>query len=109
MANRFREEVERVDLSCYCETFILQPLDLPPMIKHPSTSSLANDLLVDPDAFQQNYNGIYDESGDYVPQYCDNPDDIPRGSLVANEETPPNPVSVGDDDSPKVSTSNEGT
>ena len=76
----------------------VEKLDLPPLIIHPSTSSLANDLLVDPEAYQQNYNGIYDESGDYVPQYCDNPDDIPRSmadTLVANKETA-NPAIVGD-------------
>lgn len=70
----------------------IELLDLPPLIVHPSTASLAKDLLVDPEAYQQNYNGIYDESGDYVPQYCDDPELIPRSvaeSLAPNKESAP--------------------
>ena len=61
---------------------------IPQFVIHPSTSELAEQLVVDPEALaNENYSGIYDESGDYVPQYCDNPDDIPQGvEMVANSE-----------------------
>lgn len=44
----------------------------------PSTSELAEDLLVDPEAlkFETHEPGIFDESGDYVPQYSDDPQDL---------------------------------
>ena len=44
----------------------------------PSTSELAEDLLVDPEALKLETHepGIYDETGDYVPQYSDDPKDL---------------------------------
>lgn len=60
----------------------------PCFVIHPPTHELAEKLVVDSTALQdENYSGIYDESGDYIPQYCDNPEHIPRGSLEANKET----------------------
>lgn len=60
----------------------------PSFVIHPPTSELAERLLVDPTSLSnENYSGIYDESGDYIPQYCDNPEDIPRGSISANIDT----------------------
>lgn len=56
---------------------------IPSFTIHPPTSELAERLLVDPTSLAgENYSGIYDEAGDYVPQYCDNPEDIPRGSVI---------------------------
>lgn len=58
----------------------------PCFVIHPPTHELAEMLVVDSTALQdENYSGVYDETGDYIPQYCDNPDDIPRGALTANE------------------------
>ena len=47
---------------------------------HPSASELAEQMLVDPSVLQnETYEpGIYDESGDYYPQYSDNPADMPE-------------------------------
>lgn len=60
----------------------------PAFVIHPPTSKLAEMLVVDSTALQdENYSGIYDDSGDYIPQYCDNPDEIPQGSLKANQES----------------------
>lgn len=60
----------------------------PGFIIHPSTSELASQLMIDPESLSnENYSGLYDENGDYIPQYCDNPDDIPQGMIQANEST----------------------
>lgn len=60
----------------------------PGFIVHPSTSELASQLMIDPESLSnENYSGLYDENGDYIPQYCDNPDDIPQGMIQANEST----------------------
>lgn len=84
----------------------------PGFIIHPSTSQIAEQLTIDPQALNgENYSGIYDEAGDYIPQYCDNPDKIPQGGLAANLDkspatTPPaespgvTPPGVGVDDIP---------
>ena len=44
----------------------------------PSTSQLAEDLLVDPEALKMETHepGIYDEKGIYVPQFSDDPSDL---------------------------------
>lgn len=44
----------------------------------PSTSELAEDLLVDPEALKLETHepGIYDETGDYIPQFSDDPKDL---------------------------------
>lgn len=46
---------------------------------HPSASELAESLLSDPEALKnETYEpGIYDESGDYYPQYSDDPSKLP--------------------------------
>lgn len=96
--------------SKYIANEIVLPEDyqVPCFVIHPPTSKLAEMLVVDSTALQnENYSGIYDESGDYVPQYCDDPEQIPRGSMVANEETTePSPTGAegGDDKSSKVDT-----
>lgn len=62
----------------------------PPFVIHPETSELAEQLLIDPQALSnENYSGIYDENGDYIPQYAENPDDVPQGSLEPNPGTAP--------------------
>lgn len=64
----------------------------PGFIVHPPTSVLAEQLQVDPMALQnENYSGIYDENGDYIPQYCDDPEKIPQGAMVANSDKPSTP------------------
>lgn len=61
----------------------------PGFICHPSTSELASALMVDPEAIKnENYSGIFDENGDYVPQFCDDPEKLPRSvSMEANQES----------------------
>lgn len=46
---------------------------------HPSASELAEEMLVDPDVLKnETYEpGIYDEDGDYYPQYSDDPASMP--------------------------------
>lgn len=76
------KNVKSVDYSTPLTDFI------PSFVIHPPTSELAERLLVDPTSLSnENYSGIYDESGDYVPQYCDNPEDIPQGAIPANIDT----------------------
>ena len=68
----------------------------PVFVIHPPTSKLAEMLVVDSTALQdENYSGIYDGTGDYVPQYCDDPEQIPRGAMKANSETAPESPGVG--------------
>lgn len=77
--------------------------EVPGFVIHPSTSELAERLQVDPTALSnENYSGIYDENGDYIPQYCDDPEKIPQGALAANAETTPDsdPASAGGADGP---------
>lgn len=52
-----------------------QPLGFPAL---PSASSLMADLLSDPEALKNERHdpGIYDEDGDYIPQYSDDPERI---------------------------------
>ena len=49
---------------------------------HPSASELAEQMLVDPSGFgKRNLRTryLYDESGDYYPQYSDDPSALPEG------------------------------
>lgn len=52
---------------------------------HLSTSDLVSQLVVDPEALKnEHYDpGVYDEDGDYVPQYSDDPRDLQH--LTAND------------------------
>lgn len=75
----------------------------PAFVIHPPTSKLAEMLVIDPTALQnENYSGIYDGSGDYVPQYCDDPEQIPRGALQANAEQAPESNGGGTETPDKV-------
>lgn len=58
-----------------------------PIPARPSTSELADDLLVDPEALKMETHepGIYDEDGDYIPQYSDDPKDLEPTPLSAPE------------------------
>lgn len=44
----------------------------------PSTSQLIEDLMIDPEALKMETHepGIFDENGDYIPQYSDDPADL---------------------------------
>lgn len=78
--------------SKYVANSVVLPDDYksPAFVIHPPTSKLAEMLVVDSTALQnENYSGIYDGTGDYVPQYCDDPEQIPRGALQANAEQAP--------------------
>lgn len=80
----------------------------PGFVIHPSTSELAERLQVDPTLLNnENYSGIYDENGDYIPQYCDDPDKIPQGTLEANvDKSPDVPGTAGEASGPDKSDSN---
>lgn len=68
----------------------------PVFVIHPPTSKLAEMLVVDSTALQnENYSGVYDGTGDYIPQYCDDPEQIPRGALQANAEKAPESQGTG--------------
>lgn len=58
---------------------------------HPSASELAESMLQDPEALKnETYEpGLYDEDGDYYPQYSDDPSKMP-------EYIAPNPLDAGD-------------
>lgn len=86
----------------------VEPTDgvCPQFVIHPSTSELAEQLVIDPEALKnENYPGIYDENGDYVPMFCDDPEKIPQGADLSNKPTgaqPPAepPASVGPQEPP---------
>lgn len=63
------------------EPFYGVPFGFPVM---PDASSLIDVLTTDPEALKNERHdpGVYDENGDYVPQYSDNPEDI--SMLVVN-------------------------
>lgn len=91
-------------------TFIrIEPTDgkTPQFVVHPSSAELAEQLVVDPEALKnENYSGIYDANGDYVPMYCDDPEKIPQGALPVNKPTgtqPAEPSESGGDKKEPVS------
>lgn len=61
-----------------------------PIPARPSTSELADDLIVDPEALKMETHepGIYDEDGDYIPMYSDDPKDLEPTPLSAPEPEP---------------------
>lgn len=65
---------------------------------HPSASELAESMLQDPEALKnETYEpGLYDEDGDYYPQYSDDPSKMP-------EYIAPNPLDAGGDTAPESS------
>lgn len=78
-----------------------------PIPRRPSTAELAEDLMVDPEALKMETHepGIFDESGDYVPMYSDDPKDLEHISanpLDAPEpgDTAPESVPAEGDNSP---------
>lgn len=84
--------------------------NVPGFIVHPTTSELAEQLMIDPQALNsENYSGLYDENGDYVPQYCDNPEDIPQSAppITANTSVAPTPAASGENDSKPDSSSSQ--
>lgn len=89
--------VPRAFKGCTAKSFVIPDVAYrdPGFVIHPPTSVLAEQLQVDPQSLNnENYSGIYDESGDYVPQYCDDPEKIPQGGLSANTENGVAPPSV---------------
>ena len=78
---------------------------------HPSASELAEQMLVDPSVLEnETYEpGIYDESGDYYPQYSDDPSALPEGfdpaPLGGDAEPEPKP---GNDSEPAPSSESDG-
>lgn len=58
----------------------------------PSTAQLAEDLLVDPEALKLETHdpGVFDEKGDYIPMYSDDPKDL--------EHLSPTPLDAPDGD-----------
>ena len=78
--------------------------DIPGFVIHPSTSELAELLMVDPTALSnENYSGVYDENGDYIPQYADDPEQIPQGQITPNPDSGIAPPSGAKDSDKDVS------
>lgn len=73
---------------------------------HPSASELAESMLVDPEALKnETYEpGIYDEDGDYYPQYSDDPSTLPE-YIAPNElgGAVPEPPPASSEPSPDIS------
>lgn len=71
---------------------------------HPSASELAEEMLVDPEVLKnETYEpGIYDEDGDYYPQYSDDPSRLP-------EYIAPKPLDAGGDTVPESSPASDDT
>lgn len=87
-----RELYESIEAPKYIQP-MGEPLGFP---IHPSASEIAEQILVDPDVLKnETYEpGIYDESGDYYPQYTDDPSKLPDGfepvaPPVTGEDTVP--------------------
>ena len=72
---------------------------------HLSTSELVSMLVVDAEALRNEHHepGIYDETGDYVPQYCDNPDDMP--DLQPNNSPSETPAASAGPEGPSADSS----
>lgn len=72
-----REQIASID----AEPFVMSVGESSGFPIHPSASELAEDLLVDPEVLKnETYEpGIYDEDGDYYPQYTDDPSALPDG------------------------------
>lgn len=82
-----RELVASID----ADPFVPEHYDMVEFPIHPSASELAESMLVDPEALKnETYEpGIYDEDGDYYPQYSDDPSKLP-------EYIAPNPLDSGE-------------
>lgn len=82
-----RELRESFDAPVYVEGYF-DTVEFP---IHPSASELMEQMQVDPEALKnETYEpGIYDEDGDYYPQYSDDPSSLPE--FIA-----PNPLDAGD-------------
>lgn len=80
---------------------------------HPSASELAEEMLVDPEVLKnETYEpGIYDEDGDYYPQFSDDPSILPDyiapNPLDAGGETAPESLPASDDTSSSDVSSSE--
>lgn len=73
--SRLREIYDSQEVEVYVPEKY-EPLIFP---VHPSASDLAEQMLVDPDVLKnETYEpGLYDEDGDYYPQYSDDPSKLP--------------------------------
>lgn len=72
----WRESIESIDAPAYIQAVV----ESPGFPVHPSASELAEQMLVDPEVLKnETYEpGIYDEDGDYYPQYTDDPSKLPE-------------------------------
>lgn len=74
--NAWRQMIDAIE----AEPFPVEEAFSPGFPIHPSASELAEEMLVDPDVLKnETYEpGIYDEDGDYYPQYSDDPNSMPE-------------------------------
>lgn len=74
--NFWRDAIENIDAPKYVQTVF----ESPGFPVHPSASELAEQMLIDPEVLKnETYEpGIYDEDGDYYPQYTDDPSKLPE-------------------------------
>lgn len=85
--NSWREMIDSIDAPVYVQAVY----ETPGFPIHPSASELAEQMLVDPEVLKnETYEpGIFDEDGDYYPQYTDDPSKLP-------EYFEPAPLNSGD-------------
>lgn len=84
---------------------------------HLSTSDLVSMLVVDSEALRNEHHdpGVYDEDGDYVPQYSDDPNDLryiganSSDSPVSSQTDSPPGTAEGDTPSSTEPSSSEPT
>lgn len=91
--------------SAECEPYLMTEFPLPGFPIHPSASEIAEQMLVDPDVLKnETYEpGIYDEQGDYYPQFSDDPDSMPDYiEPTPLAEAVPEPTPANDPNSPDV-------
>lgn len=95
------------------EPFPVEEATSPGFPIHPSASELAEEMLVDPDVLKnETYEpGIYDEDGDYYPQYTDDPESMPDyfapnefGGDTAPESSPVENLSSSDNADSSIET-----
>lgn len=80
MRFNFFNELRALRASIVAEPYIQLVVPHPGFPIHPSTGELAEELLVDSEVLKnETYEpGLYDEDGDYYPQYTDDPSKMPE-------------------------------
>lgn len=91
MRFNFFDMIRAIRESIVSEPYVMQVVPDAGFPIHPSASELAEQMLIDPEVLKnETYEpGVYDEDGDYYPQYTDDPSKLP-------EAFEPAPLDSGD-------------